>query len=107
MFQGGEGMAGSNGPGMKAVAARAGVSLGTVSNVLNRPELVSERTRRKVQTAIDALGFVRNDSARQLRGGASRTIAFVMFDVSNPFFTDVAKGAQAAAAAAGFALYLC
>jgi LacI family transcriptional regulator len=100
-------MIGSNGPGMKDVAARAGVSLGTVSNVLNHPELVSERTRRKVQAAIDALGFVRNDSARQLRGGASRTIAFVMFDVSNPFFTDVAQGAQAAADAAGYALYLC
>jgi LacI family transcriptional regulator len=98
---------GSNGPNMKDVAARAGVSLGTVSNVLNRPELVSERTRRKVQMAIDALGFVRNDSARQLRGGTSRMIAFVMFDVSNPFFTDVARGAQTAADAAGLALYLC
>jgi LacI family transcriptional regulator len=92
---------------MKDVAARAGVSLGTVSNVLNRPDLVSERTRRKVQGAIDALGFVRNESARQLRGGTSRTIAYVVFDVSNPFFTDVAKGAQAAADTAGLALYLC
>jgi LacI family transcriptional regulator, galactose operon repressor len=92
---------------MKDVAARAGVSLGTVSNVLNRPELVSERTRRRVQTAIDALGFVRNESARQLRGGGSRTLAYVVFDAANPFFTDVAAGAQATADAAGLALFLC
>jgi LacI family transcriptional regulator len=98
---------GSNGPSMKDVAARAGVSLGTVSNVLNRPQLVSERTRRRVHTAIDALGFVRNESARQLRGGTSRSIAYVLFDVSNPFFTDVAQGAQAAADEAGLALFLC
>ncbi len=100
-------MAGPSGPSMKDVAARAGVSLGTVSNVLNRPHLVSEHTRRRVHSAIDALGFVRNESARQLRGATSRTLAFVVFDVSNPFFTDVAQGAQAAAEAAGFALYLC
>jgi LacI family transcriptional regulator len=100
-------MAGPNGPSMKDVAVRAGVSLGTVSNVLNRPEVVSERTRRKVQTAIEALGFVRNESARQLAGAAGHTLAFVVFDMSNPYFTDVAQGAQAAADDAGLALYLC
>jgi len=60
---------------MKDVAARAGGSLGTVSNVLNRPAPVSERTRKRVQAAIDALGFVPNESARRLRGGSSRTVA--------------------------------
>ena len=65
-------------PSMKDVALRAGVSLGTVSNVLNRPELVSERTRQRVQEAIAELGFVRNESARQLRGGGSRTLAYVV-----------------------------
>lgn len=94
-------------PGMKAVAARAGVSLGTVSNVLNRPEMVSENTRHRVLAAIDALGFVRNESARQLRGGGSRTLAYVVLDTSNPFFTDVAMGVQEAADAAGLAVYLC
>ncbi|HET6259689.1 MAG TPA: LacI family DNA-binding transcriptional regulator [Pseudonocardia sp.] len=92
---------------MKNVAAHAGVSLGTVSNVLNRPEMVSERTRRRVQSSIDALGFVRNDSARQLRGGTSRTLAYVVLDASNPFFTDVAMGVQEGADAAGLAVYLC
>jgi LacI family transcriptional regulator, galactose operon repressor len=100
-------MAGPHGPAMKDVAARAGVALGTVSNVLNRPHLVSDHTRRKVLSAIEELGFVPNESARQLAGAASRTVAFVVFDMSNPFFTDVAQGAQAAADAAGLSLYLC
>ena len=60
---------------VKDVAARAGVSLGTVSNVLNRPEQVTPATRERVQTAIAELGFVRNESARQLRAGTSRTRA--------------------------------
>jgi LacI family transcriptional regulator len=94
-------------PSMKDVAARAGVSLGTVSNVLNRPEQVSDRTRRRVQAAIESLGFVRNESARQLRGGGSRTLAYVVLDASNPFFTDVAFGIQETADAAGLAVYLC
>lgn len=100
-------MSGPGAPSMKDVAAHAGVSLGTVSNVLNRPELVAERTRGRVQAAIDALSFVRNDSARQLRGGHSRTLAYVVLDASNPFFTDVARGVQEAADAAGLMLYLC
>ncbi|WP_028934985.1 LacI family DNA-binding transcriptional regulator [Pseudonocardia spinosispora] len=94
-------------PSMKDVAARAGVSLGTVSNVLNRPELVSESTRGRVLAAINTLGFVRNESARQLRAGSSRTLAYVVLDASNPFFTDVALGVQEAADAAGLAVYLC
>ncbi|MBB5436234.1 LacI family transcriptional regulator [Nocardiopsis composta] len=89
------------------MAAHAGVSLGTVSNVLNRPELVSERTRGRVQRSIEALGFIRNDSARQLRSGASRTVAYVLHDTANPFFTDVADGVQRTTDPAGLALYLC
>ena len=54
---------------IREVAKRAGVSLGTVSNVLNRPEIVAEETRRRVQSAIEEIGFVRNGSARQLRAG--------------------------------------
>ncbi|WP_380173612.1 LacI family DNA-binding transcriptional regulator [Kineococcus sp. DHX-1] len=79
---------------VKEVAQRAGVSLGTVSNVLNRPEVVSEALRTRVQDAIAELGFVRNESARQLRAGVSRTIAMVVLDVANPFFTDVIAGAE-------------
>ena len=80
--------------GIKEVARRAGVSIGTVSNVLNRPDLVAETTRRRVLDAIDELGYIRNDSARQLRAGRSRQIAIVVLDVANPFFTDVVRGAE-------------
>jgi LacI family transcriptional regulator len=93
--------------GVKHVAARAGVSVGTVSNVLNRPDIVSEATRRKVLRAIAELGFVRNESGRQLRAGRSRTIAYLVLDASNPFFTDVARGIEQIARDAGVALYLC
>jgi len=89
------------------VAARAGVSLGTVSNVLNRPAQVSEQTRRRVLAAIEELGFVRNEAARRLRGAGSRTLAYVVLDAANPFFTDVARGIQEAGDAAGLVLYLC
>ena len=94
-------------PGIKDVATHAGVSLGTVSNVLNRPSMVSEPTRQRVLDAIAALGFVRNESARQLRNGRSRTLAYVLLDSGNPFFADVAGGAEDAARAAGMTLYLC
>jgi LacI family transcriptional regulator, galactose operon repressor len=79
---------------MKDVAALAGVAVGTVSNVLNAPELVAEPTRRKVEAAIDTLGWVRNESARQLRAGRSRSVGLVVLDISNPFFTDVVRGVE-------------
>jgi LacI family transcriptional regulator len=72
-------------PSVKDVAALAGVSLGTVSNVLNRPHLVTGATRRRVLDAIAELGFVRNEHARQLRAGSSRSLGYVMLDASNPF----------------------
>lgn len=92
---------------VKDVAAAAGVSLGTVSNVLNRPERVSEATRLRVRTAMAELGFVRNESARQLRAGSSRTLAYVMLDAGNPFFTDVATGIEEAAEEQGLTVMLC
>ena len=92
---------------VKDVASTAGVSLGTVSNVLNRPDRVSAATRERVERAMADLGFVRNESARQLRAGTSRTLAYVMLDAGNPFFTDVAQGIEAAAEAAGLSLVLC
>ncbi len=92
---------------VKDVAAAAGVSLGTVSNVLNRPEVVSTSTRERVEQAMAALGFVRNETARQLRMGTSRTLAYVMLDATNPFFTDVAQGIELAAEGAEISLFLC
>jgi LacI family transcriptional regulator len=97
-----------NGPaGIKDVALHAGVSVGTVSNVLNRPERVRPATRARVEAAMEHLGFVRNESARQLRAGSSRIIAYVFLDAGNPFFSDVARGAEDACRDSGLALVMC
>ena len=79
---------------VKDVASAAGVSVGTVSNVLNRPEKVSPATLEHVQRVIGELGFIRNDAARQLRAGTNRAVGMVVLDVRNPFFTDVARGVE-------------
>ncbi|BCJ52568.1 LacI family transcriptional regulator [Actinoplanes sp. NBRC 14428] len=100
-------MANGRSPSVKDVAASAGVSLGTVSNVMNRPEVVSPATRERVERAMAELGFVRNESARQLRAGTSRTLAYVMLDGSNPFFHDVAQGIELAAEDADLSLFIC
>jgi LacI family transcriptional regulator len=92
---------------IKEVAAHAGVSVATVSNVLNRPEIVAQPTRDRVSAAIRELGFVRNESARQLRAGHSRTIGLVVLDVANPFFTDLARGVEDEVSKAGLAVILC
>ncbi|HEY7124141.1 MAG TPA: LacI family DNA-binding transcriptional regulator [Ktedonobacterales bacterium] len=92
---------------IRRVAELASVSLGTVSNVLNRPHLVSEQTRRRVEQAIAETGFVRNGSARQLRAGHSPLIGLMVQDVANPFFTEVARGVEDAANAAGSIVVLC
>jgi LacI family transcriptional regulator len=76
------------------VARLAGVSLGTVSNVLNRPERVSETTRDRVLRAIEELSFIPNGSARQLRAGTITTVGAVLLDIGNPFFTEVARGIE-------------
>ncbi|HEY7222635.1 MAG TPA: LacI family DNA-binding transcriptional regulator [Micromonosporaceae bacterium] len=98
---------GSRLPSIKDVAAAARVSIGTVSNVMNRPELVSPATRYRVEQTMSDLGFVRNESARQLRAGTSRTLAYVMLDASNPFFTDVARGIEETADEKDLSLFLC
>ena len=79
---------------MKDVAALAGVSVGTVSNVLNSPAAVSDHTRQRVEAAIEKLGWVRNESARQLRAGRSRSIGMVVMDIANPFFADIVSGVE-------------
>lgn len=86
---------------VRDVADDAGVSVGTVSNVLNHPAKVSAATVARVQASIERLGFVRNDAARQLRAGRSRTIGLVVLDLRNPFFTEVARGAEERAAEHG------
>ncbi|MTE24311.1 LacI family DNA-binding transcriptional regulator [Microbacterium sp. ZXX196] len=91
---------------IRDVANQAGVSVGTVSNVLNRPESVAAHTVDRVRAAIDALGYVRNDAARQLRAGRSDTVGLVVLDAGNPFFSDLARGAEDAAAERGLSVLL-
>lgn len=91
---------------IKQVAARAGVSVGTVSHVLNHPDLVAETTRKKVLAAATELRYVRNEPARLLRAGRSSLIGLIVLDVSNPFFTDVARGAEEIADAAGLTVFI-
>lgn len=92
---------------IKDVAALAGVSVGTVSNVLNRPSSVRPTTRATVEAAIAKLNFVPNASARQLAAGTSRTLAYLVLDASNPFFTDVTRGIEEVAKTEDLTLFLC
>ena len=91
---------------IRDVAVRAGVSVGTVSNVLNARSGVSASVIDRVRAAIDELGYVRNDAARQLRAGRSRSIGLIVPDVANPFFAEVARGAERRAAEAGMVVLL-
>lgn len=86
------------------VATHARVSRGTVSNVLNHPERVSPPLLERVRTAMDELGFVRNESARQLRSGSSNQLALSLLDTWNPYFNDVTRGIEDVAYAHGLSL---
>jgi LacI family transcriptional regulator len=89
---------------IRDVARLAGVSVGTVSNVLNKPDEVSADSIARVQSAIDELGYVRNDAARRLRAGVSSTVGFVVLDGQNPFFNEVVRGAEDEASRHGIAI---
>ncbi len=92
---------------VKEVAKRANVSLGTVSNVLNEPSRVAKTTRDRVLKAIEETGFVRNTAARQLRGAGSKAVGIVVLDSSNPFFTEIIRGAEDALREEGYVLIAC
>lgn len=89
---------------VRDVAALAGVSVGTVSNVLNRPERVSGDVVQRVKGAIAELGYVPNSAARQLRMGQSTAIGMIVLDVGNPFFASLIRGAEDRAARDDFSV---
>jgi LacI family transcriptional regulator len=89
------------------IATHAGVSVGTVSNVVNRPDRVTEATRIRVREAIETLGWVPNGSAATLRAGQATLVGLIVPDIRNPFFTEVARGAEDMAAANGEAIVIC
>lgn len=92
---------------IRDVASRAGVSVGTVSNTINHPERVVEKTREAVQKAIQELGFVPNQQARVLSGGASQVIGLVVLDVQSPYYMELAHAVEHVTQAAGHFLILC
>jgi LacI family transcriptional regulator len=92
--------------GIREVAEAAGVSVGTVSNVLNKPGHVSPATLARVQAAMDGLGFVRNDLARQLKMGGGTTLGMIVLNVANPFFADLAHACETAGEQVGHTVVL-
>ena len=89
------------------VARRAGVSAMTVSRVVNNSGYTSVETRARVEAAVEELGYVPNALARQLRSKRTKTIALVVSDISNPFFTTIARGAEDVAVGHGFSVMYC
>jgi LacI family transcriptional regulator len=81
-------------PRLRDVAELAGVSVGTVSNVLNRPKAVSPEARERVERAIEDLHYVRNATASALRTGVSPLIGVAVLDIANPFFMEAAVGME-------------
>ncbi|HEY5906047.1 MAG TPA: LacI family DNA-binding transcriptional regulator [Actinomycetota bacterium] len=92
--------------GIVDVAALAGVSPATVSNVLNHHERVASKTIAKVERAIAMLGYVPNGAARSLAAGRSRLVGLILSDLGNSLFVDIARGAERAADERGLSLLL-
>lgn len=88
------------------VATRAHVSAMTVSRVINHPERVAPATRRRVEHAIRELGFVPNALARGLLQGRTSTIALLVGDIANPFFTEIICGVEDVAQRNGYMVIL-
>jgi DNA-binding LacI/PurR family transcriptional regulator len=92
---------------MREVAKRAGVSLATVSRVLNDTEYISDETRRNVLDAVRELNYFRNVHAKRLSTGRSDLFGLVISEISNPFFPEIIRGYQATAWSRGFDVLLC
>jgi len=86
------------------VAKRAGVSTATVSRVLSRPEMVSQRTRNKVMKAVELLGYVPNAAGQNLRTLRSGKLLVTVPDISNPFFSQILQGIEDTAQREGYAV---
>jgi LacI family transcriptional regulator len=91
-------------PTMRDVAGTAGVSLKTVSRVVNGEPGVRTDTAARVEAAIARLGFARNDVARSLRHGRASALGLVIEDLANPFYSAIARAVEDAAHARGHIL---
>lgn len=93
-------------PTIKDVADHAGVSIATVSRLFSKPSAVSEPTRQRVQKSVEALGYEPDSLAKSLRTARVSKILVSVPDISNPFFANVIRGAEDAAAQAGYSIVL-
>jgi LacI family repressor for deo operon, udp, cdd, tsx, nupC, and nupG len=93
-------------PTIYDIARHAGVSAGTVSRALSRPEKVLPATRERIEQAAAALGYVPNVAARTLKTHRSGKILVTVPDIANPFFAQILQGAEEAAQAADYAVLL-
>lgn len=91
---------------ISAVAAHAGVSIATVSRVLNASKPVSAETRERVETAVAALGYRANALARSLMRGESRLLLVLVPDFANPFYSEIVKGVESVARRGGYGIVL-
>ena len=91
---------------MRDVSAMAGVSVSTVSHVVNNTRAVPDRTRQRVMDAIRSTGFMPNTIARSLKRAETRTLGLAIGDISNPYFTEVVHALEGAAVTAGYTLLL-
>jgi len=92
---------------MSDVAREAGVSLMTVSRVVNDKQDVSAATRQRILRVIEQLGYRPSGIARGLATQRTRTLGLVVPDIANPFFSDLARGAEHEAYAKGYNVFLC
>ncbi len=92
---------------MKEIAQLAGVSVATVSHVVNNVGRFSEDTRKRVQDVIDQYGYVTNQSAKTLRQAQSRSIGMIVPDISNDFFSKIAYHVERTLAAQGYSVFVC
>ena len=94
-------------PTIKDVARQAGVSIATVSRVLNNKSTVAPDLAAKVNQAVEQLGYHPNSIARTLKSDSSKTIGFVVSDISNDFFTRMARGVEDVLNQHGYSLFVC
>ncbi len=89
---------------LKDIARAAGVSIATVSNVVNGTKPATPQVHRRVQEAIERLGYVPNPHAQSLRTGHSRTLGLVVPDLTNPYFPALVQAIETTARALGYVL---
>lgn len=92
---------------LKDVAAKAGLSVSAVSRILNEPNFGSPATRENVFKTIEELGYVRNYVAKSMKDGKSRQIALIINDITNPFFSNIARGVEDVCSRHQYTLLLC